>query len=167
MSIFFKVLSCWLGSYSTHKHEKHPNLSLKTNFKRDSWEKKSKNSENFDKLINIHKYANELISIFFHIFKINPLAFDWDQNWVNRSFFNDSTAIWKMSVEFEKKLAAILDFDNPARPTGLKKWVMVDPVWGHLKEHFCQVWCFYQILHTSVENLQLEPPLHTLFPILN
>ena len=64
-----------------------------------------------------------------------------------------------MSVEFEKKLAAILDFDNPARPTGLKKWVMVDPVWGHLKEHFCQVWCFYQILHTSVENLQLEPPL--------
>ena len=35
---FFKVLSCWLGFYRTHKHEKHPNLSLKTH-SRENWEK--------------------------------------------------------------------------------------------------------------------------------
>ena len=60
--------------------KKHPNLSLKTYFKRENWEQFSKKSENFDKLINIHKYANELISIFGHIFEDQPLSFRLSPN---------------------------------------------------------------------------------------
>ena len=110
----------------------------------------------FDKLINIHKYANELISIFSIFLKINLLAFDCAQNWVNRSFFNDSTASWKMSVEFEKKIGGHLGFWQPTLTHWRKKVGHGESCLGTYQRTSMPI---LVLLSDFAHPKQLEPPL--------